>query len=60
MWWLFIPVYSSMLLPSAWLIEVAPRPESPTSPAWRDALLPLLWLIPFLVYVQVLLGVMTG
>jgi hypothetical protein len=46
----FILVYSSLLLPSAWLIAETPRPEPPYPSAWRDALKPLLWLIPFTVY----------
>lgn len=50
--WAFILVYSSMLLPSSWLIEIMPAPEPrPSSPAWRAALKPMLWLIPFAFYV---------
>ena len=59
MLWLFIPVYSSMVLPPAWLIETAPPAAAPASPAWRDALRPLLWLIPFLGYVLVLFVVLS-
>lgn len=70
--WLFIPVYSSMVLPPAWVIETLPRPAIqdiirpqrrwlrvfapvPGRPAWRDALRPLLWLIPFVGYLIVFL-----
>lgn len=60
MWWVFIPVYSSMVLPPAWLIEMTPPIDPPPSPAWQDALRPLLWLIPFLIYVQVLLMILGG
>ena len=52
--WAFIPVYSSLLLPPSWLIAATPPPtETPRSPAWRDALKPLLWLIPFALYLLV-------
>jgi len=53
--WAFIPVYSSMVLAPAWLIETAPLAPQPALPAWRDALKPLLWLIPFLVYLLILI-----
>jgi hypothetical protein len=46
--WGFVAVYSSMVLAPAWVVRAAaPPPESPTSPAWRDALKPLVWLIPY-------------
>lgn len=76
--WLFIPVYSSMVLPPAWVIERVPPPlpgrgelqtpvsahrlkrwydaylrrlaPRPSGPAWKDAFRPLLWLIPFAIY----------
>lgn len=64
MLWLFIPVYSSMVLPPAWVIATLPddppdgvREPSPPGAPWRDALRPLLWLIPFIVYLAVLLVV---
>jgi hypothetical protein len=51
MFWGFIPVYSSLLLPPAWVLEAARAPgESAAAPlphAWRDALKPLFWLIPY-------------
>lgn len=53
--WQFIPVYSSMVLPPAWVIDQLPSPPKPPISAWRDALRPLLWLIPFAVYVIALL-----
>jgi hypothetical protein len=55
MFWQFIPVYSSMVLPPAWLIETIPAEPPPDSPAWLDALKPLLWLIPYCVYLMGLL-----
>ena len=53
--WAFIPVYSSLVLAPAWLVETAPPAPQPALPAWRDALKPLLWLIPFLVYLLILI-----
>lgn len=51
MFWAFILCYSSFLLPPAWVLEAARAPgESPAPPlphAWRDALKPLFWLIPY-------------
>lgn len=55
MFWQFIPVYSSMVLPPAWLIETTPAAPAPPSPAWLDALRPLLWLIPYSIYLAGLL-----
>ncbi len=53
--WVFIPVYSPLVLPPAWVIASAPQPERPSIPAWREALKPLLWLIPFGLYILVLM-----
>ena len=53
--WQFILVYSSMVLPPAWVLDQAPRPDPMPEPAWKDALRPLLWLIPFTAYLFVLL-----
>jgi hypothetical protein len=53
--WQFIPVYSSMVLPPAWVVDFAPRPAKPASPAWRDAIKPLFWLIPYTIYLLVVL-----
>ena len=52
--WEFILVYSSMVLPPAWVLEALPSAPSSSS-AWWEALKPLLWLIPYTVY---LLGVL--
>lgn len=51
--WQFIPVYSSMLLPPTWLIDSLPPSPAPGGAVWRDALRPLLWLMPFTGYVLV-------
>ena len=69
--WLFIPVYSSMVLPSAWVINTSTPPADspvlppnrwlrllapkPSGPAWRDALRPLLGIVPFIGYLIVFL-----
>jgi hypothetical protein len=57
-WW-FIPTYSALVLPPSWLIAKLPPPPPATTPAWRDALRPLLWLIPYSGYL-LLLGVVFG
>jgi hypothetical protein len=62
-YWQFILVYSSMVLPPSWVLDRAPRPGPSPGPAWRDALRPLLWLIPFTAYLFVVLlivGAMAG
>ncbi|MBC8505437.1 MAG: hypothetical protein ISR58_01210 [Anaerolineales bacterium] len=52
--WAFISVYSSMVLPPSWLIATTPAPtERPSGPAWRQALKPMLWLIPFAIYLLI-------
>lgn len=56
--WLFIPVYSSMVLPPTWLVATLDPPEQPAGSAWRAALKPMLWLIPFTFYLLVVLLVM--
>lgn len=38
--WRYILVYSSMVLPPAWLVVYAEQPEVPGQAAWRDALRP--------------------
>lgn len=55
MLWLFIPVYSSLVLPPAWILAQTPAPPRPAIPAWKDALRPMLWLIPFMVYLLIAL-----
>ena len=48
--WLFVPIYSSIVLAPSWLIEQIPPAQKPAIPAWLDALKPLIWLIPFSLY----------
>lgn len=53
--WEFILVYSSMLLPPAWVIAAASPIDSPLRRRWQDALLPLAWLLPYMVYLLLVL-----
>jgi len=53
--WEFIPVYSSMILPVAWVVAASPAPEPAPPRPWRDALLPLAWLLPFTIYLVLVL-----
>jgi hypothetical protein len=53
--WQFIPVYSSLVLPPTWVIESTPPPPKPLPPAWRDALRPLFWLLPYTGVVMLLI-----
>ena len=53
--WQFIPVYSSMVLPPAWILESSQLEVLQAKPHWRRGLLPLLWLIPFILYLIVLI-----
>jgi hypothetical protein len=45
--WQFIPVYSSMLLPSAWLLDDIPQTNIRKATRWMR---PLWWLVPFTIY----------
>ena len=53
--WAFIPVYSSMVLPPTWIVATTDPPEQPAGSAWRAALEPMLWLIPFTLYLFVIM-----
>lgn len=55
----FIWVYSAMVLPPAWIVATTPAPDDPpATPAWRDALRPLVWLVPFALYLLALLVIL--
>jgi hypothetical protein len=61
--WQFIPVYSSLVLPPAWVLEAGLPQESPSRHRLSRGLLPLLWLIPYLVYaivILILIAMLTG
>ena len=49
-YWEFILVYSSLVLPPAWVIATSPPPPAPEGAPWRDAVRPLYWMLPFVVY----------
>lgn len=59
MFWLFILVYSSMVIPSSWIIALTPPPPKPNIPAWKDALRPWVWLVPYVIYLLILLLVIS-
>ena len=48
--WQLILVYSSMVLPPAWVIASQPAPPAVSKPPLVDGLRPLFWLIPYTVY----------
>jgi hypothetical protein len=56
--WQFIPVYSSMVLPPAWILEKSSPDHQEGKSRWARGLLPLLWLIPFTLYLLVLILVL--
>jgi hypothetical protein len=59
--WQFIPVYSSMVLPPAWVVEQSLRPdEKAPGGAWFDALKPLFWLIPYTIYLVIALVILAN
>jgi hypothetical protein len=59
--WQFITVYSSMVIPAAMILnnQPAPAPIKPVS-RWRLAASPLLWLVPYFVYLIILLAVISA
>ena len=53
--WQFIPVYSSIVLPPAWILDQTDPPQEQTKKHWSRALLPLLILIPFSIYLVLIM-----
>ena len=53
--WQFIPVYSSMVLPPTWILESGLTETPDRKPRWVLGLKPLLALIPFLIYLILIL-----
>ena len=53
--WQFIPIYSSLVLPAAWVLDHADPAAGPEKKGWLRAFFPLLLLIPFTVYLIVLM-----
>jgi hypothetical protein len=65
--WQFIPVYSSMVLAPAWVLEGASAEEAhPPVPGragwrvWLDVLSPLGWQAPYTIYVIIIMSIMGG
>lgn len=58
--WQFIPVYSSMVLPPGWILENALPAQEPGKKHWLRALLPLLLLLPFTIYLLLLMLFLRG
>ena len=50
--WQYIPIYSSIMLIPAWILETRPVEPSPKNfkPAWLDAVRPAFWLFPYIIY----------
>ena len=50
--WQYIPIYSSIMLIPAWILETHPAEPSPKNfkPAWLDAIRPAFWLFPYIVF----------
>ena len=57
--WQFIPVYSSIVLPPAWVLETADPVERAEKKCWRRAFKPLILLIPFSFYLVVILLILS-
>jgi len=57
--WQFIPVYSSMVLPPAWVLETAGAAELHLRSGRWAGLKPLLWLLPYTVYLVGMLVVLS-
>ena len=58
--WQFIPVYSSIVLPPAWVLESSLSPAESGKKRWHRAFLPLLLLFPFSMYLLVLMLILGG
>ena len=57
--WQFIPVYSSMVLPPAWVLSAGELAPAELGPArLLPALKPLVWLVPYTAYLLVVLVLM--
>jgi hypothetical protein len=56
--WQFIPVYSSLVLPAAWILERESDREHRLR--WWRGLRPLIWLIPFTLYLIFFMLLISG
>ena len=57
--WQFIPVYSSIVLPPAWVLETADPVVGAGKKRWWRAFKPLILLIPFSVYLVLLMLILS-
>jgi len=57
--WQFIPVYSSIVLPPAWVLESSLPPAESGKKRWRRAFFPLVLLIPFSIYLVILMLILS-
>jgi hypothetical protein len=57
-YWEFIMVYASMVMPPALLVDTTPRPPEQAYPAWADGLAPLLWLVPYTIFLVALFALL--
>lgn len=57
--WQFIPVYSSMVLPPAWILETTDPVEKYGEKRWRRAFKPLILLAPFSVYLVLIMLILS-
>ena len=58
--WQFIPVYSSIVLPPAWILDHTDLPQEQTKKHWSRAFLPLLILIPFSIYLVLIMVIISS
>jgi hypothetical protein len=58
--WQFIPVYRSMVLPPTWILDTGLLEEPVRELRWRRGLLPFLALIPFLIYLILIMLIING
>lgn len=60
MFWQFIPVYSSIVLPPTWILTAGLGTDPNDNPIICKGFLPLLWMIPFLIYVTIIMIVLSS
>ncbi len=58
--WQFIPVYSSLVLPPTWILEISLSPPESGKKRWRRAFLPLVLLVPFSIYLVILMLILSS
>jgi len=58
--WQFIPVYSSLVLPPAWILDNSLPPAEFGKKRWLRAFLPLVLLVPFSIYLVILMLILSS